>query len=127
VKRTPIKRSSVPPRKSPVPRSSKPIPKVNVVATAKRKKRHAKDRRSKETQSVYAEAMERAGNRCEFVTEIHAMGDVLRQRCPWTEKLEHHHKSYPKGRRLRASDIAILCDYHHNRISAMTGKRSKVA
>lgn len=106
--------------------------KSNPKRVAKRKAGYRKMLSGKEYKAARAEAMERAGNRCEVwlswtdrtyvnnappipfnytgvlnATTTHVM------RCPSVEDLHAHHKSYPKTRPLEASDLTICCKPHH--------------
>lgn len=83
----------------------------------------------KEYRSARAEAMERAGNRCEGTSsmridpvDVRVTGEGIYgatahfytyTRCTSTENLHAHHLRYPKSRPLTASDLKILCKFHH--------------
>lgn len=97
-------------KRSAIKRSTKPIRKVNPKAKAKRVIGYRKMLASKEYRSARAEAMERAGNRCEGMAGN--LADTT-FRCEGTENLHAHHLSYPKTRQLAASDLQILCPWHH--------------
>jgi hypothetical protein len=109
-----LKRSPLPPRSKPLKRST-PIRKVNPEAKAKRVAKQRKHYASAEYKAARKEAMERAGNQCEWRFEDHPyLGvAVMYGRCESTEALEAHHLRYPKSRPLRSSDLEILCRCHH--------------
>src|SRR4051812_7698313 len=95
-----LKRSAI--RKRP----RKPIRKVNPKAKAKRKIAYRKMLSGKEYKAARAAAFERAGDRCEFGKQlnpalpetVYGWGLFWAERCPETEHLHAHHKSYPKTR-----------------------------
>lgn len=93
-------------RKTPIKKSAKPIRTVNPTAKAKRVARQKRHYASVEYKAARKEAMERAGNRCEYA--------VIFLRCGEMERLEAHHVHYPKSRPLEASDLVILCRRHHH-------------
>lgn len=100
--------------RKPIKHSSKPIRKVNPVAKAKRTARYRKMLSGKEYKAARAEAMERAQGMCEFTTRMRRgeIGNFL-FRCGQPKALHAHHLSYPKTRPLAASDLLIVCKYHH--------------
>jgi hypothetical protein len=107
---------------STIPRSSKPIPQVNVHKQAKRKAGYRKILSGKEYKSARAEALVRAGNRCEWnAADPFGLGsktdrDPARNctpRCEMTTDLDAHHLRYPKSRPIAATDLVILCNWHH--------------
>lgn len=68
----------------------------------------------KEYKAARAEAFERAGNKCEELIYPSFYGQQTTVwRCGETENLHAHHLQYPKTRPLRASDLKILCKWHH--------------
>lgn len=98
----------------------KAIPKSNPRQQAKRKAGYRKLLSGKEYKAARAEAFKRAGVRCEFETEVTITwsggpigGKVEQQRCFETLNLEAHHIRYPKVRPLAASDLKVLCNFHH--------------
>lgn len=101
-------------RKTYLKHSTKRIRSVNPKAQAKRKIGYRKMLASKEYRSARAEAMERAQGMCEFTTRFRrgVVGSFL-FRCGQPEALHAHHLSYPKSRPLEASDLLIVCKYHH--------------
>ena len=122
--------SKKPLKRSAIKRSTKPIRKVNPKAKAKRKIAYRKMLAGKEYKAARAEAMARAGNRCELWwswttyhdpypglpfthTAASAALTTNAQRCEAVEGLHAHHKSYPKSRKLLASDLTICCKPHH--------------
>jgi hypothetical protein len=107
------------PRKR-IPRSQNPIQKVNPRRKAKRDARYRKMLSGKEYRSARAEALVRAGNRCEYQFDVSVYLDRVNAfiRCDVTEELHAHHLRYPKTRPLRASDLKILCRPHHEQAEA---------
>lgn len=91
----------------------KPIPKSNSRQQAKRKAGYRKMLSGKEYKAARAEAMKRAGNRCEWRWGPFEVKPGFAPRCIETENLHAHHLSYPKTRLLDALDLLILCKWHH--------------
>lgn len=107
----------------------KPIPKSNPRRQAKRKAGYRKLLSGREYRAARAEAMKRAGGQCEGWKAMHVQpvnvltigGGITNatasfytyDRCPETENLHAHHLRYPKSRPLAASDLKILCKWHH--------------
>ena len=121
IRRSPLRSGAPPKRKSWLARSTEPIPQVNPKAKAKRKIGYRKMLRSKEYLAAKAEAMERAGNRCEWNdvdthTGFSPRRDAFRNvtpRCEMTTELDAHHLRYPKSRPIAVTDLVILCNWHH--------------
>jgi hypothetical protein len=111
IRRSYLRPGAPPKRKSWLQRSTKPIPQVNVEQTKRRRARNAKRMRSPEYKAAKAGAMKRAGGRCEF--EARTTTGILR--CPQTEHLQFHERSYARGRTLTSDDGQILCFAHHRR------------
>lgn len=130
--RKPLPRSKHPiQRKSWLKRSTKPIRKSNPKAKAKRTAGYRKMLSGKEYKAARKEAMARAGNRCEwndtdallrwdggppFGVGAKTERDPFRNdpsRCEMMTELHAHHLCYPKSRPVAASDLAILCNWHH--------------
>jgi hypothetical protein len=90
------------------------VKKVNTKAKAKRTARYRKMLASKEYRAAKAEAMERAGGRCE-----HTWFDYNTRNLCWaTEDLQAHHLRYPKTRPLASTDLLIACKRHHEMLEA---------
>lgn len=116
---------------------------TNPVATAKRKARYRKMLASPEYKAAKKEALRRAGNQCEFFvrTTIRSVPVIVpegcgisdarveyheHERCPETESLHAHHKTYPKTRPLVASDLKILCKPHHEMAEAAKPHKTRM-
>lgn len=88
----------------------------------------------KEYRAARAEAMERAGNRCEMSVPLLADigNNVARhvelgmRRCPETERLHAHHRHYPKTRTLEASDLLIVCKPHHEYLESQKMHKTRM-
>lgn len=125
-------------------RSSKQIKKVNPKAKAKRVRGYRKMLAGKEYRVARAEAFERARNQCELWlswTDVsYASGNALPflytgttsattthvQRCPEILDLHAHHKKYPKGRKLTASDLTICCKPHHTYLESLKPHKTRM-
>ena len=68
--------------------------------------------------AVRAEALKRAGYRCEFRY-------LMLFRCPECERLEVHHKpgAYKRLGEERAGDLMVLCHDHHEQVTAASRKK----
>lgn len=111
-------------------RRRKPIPKVNVERQKKRRMVYTSFLKSAAWKAIRKAAIERAGNRCEQFERIDLpapFAGILSKeyvRCSNTENLTVDHKTYARfGGRECPSDLQVLCRFHHNRKSALTGKR----
>lgn len=93
----------------------KPIPKSNPRQQAKRKAGYRKLLSGKEYKAARAEAMKRAEGQCEFMGTISNSIAAVPVRCVEMDRLQAHHLSYPKTRPLAASDLLIVCKWHHSR------------
>lgn len=118
MKRTALKRSTI------------PIRKVNPTTKAKRVAKQRKHYASAEYKAARKEAMARAGNQCECVMkssneyslrrpwrlmELDIVDwETMHIRCGETEHLEAHHLCYPKSRPLTSDDLEIRCRVHHH-------------
>lgn len=87
----------------------------------------------KEYKAARAEAMKRADGQCEFVTNVH--GDpkypawvtrVVRCDTFFPEDPHAHHLSYPKSRPLEASDLLIVCTYHHEYLESLKPHKQRM-
>lgn len=114
----------------------KPIRKVNPKAKAKRIVRYRKMLSGKEYKAARSEALERAGDRCEWnatdglqdtVGKWFGVGnktdrDPFRNdpsRCEMTTELQAHHLRYPKSRPVAVTDLVILCNWHHRQAESL--------
>lgn len=118
-------------KRSAIKRSTKPIRKVNPKAKAKRVIGYRKMLASKEYKAARAEAMERAGDRCEATIDVYdtSCGKITRvytQRCAWRWDLHAHHLRYPKVRPLAASDLKILCKHHHEQAESLKPHKTRM-
>jgi hypothetical protein len=130
IRKSYLKRSQKPISRSAIRKKTrKPIRKVNPKAKAKRVVRYKKMLASPEYRAARKEAMERAGNQCEGMlamridpVSVKVIGDGISNaaawfytytRCTVTESLHAHHLRYPKSRPIEASDLKILCRFHH--------------
>lgn len=88
--------------------------KVNPERKAKRQRDYRKHLASAEYKHARKEAMWRARGRCEYREGVPSGYDIFKApRCTEIERLECHHLRYPKTRPLTATDLLILCKYHH--------------
>ena len=99
-------------------RSTTPLPKVNVKRSKQRRQSYAKKLAAMKKGPGYKAAMERAGGRCEWIAkraERRDYGAVLPigDRCPETEGLEAHHRTYRRFTKELPEDFLILCERHH--------------
>lgn len=130
IRRSPLARSQKPIARSPIARSAKRIRPRNPERQAKRDQRYRKMLRSPQYLAAKAEAMKRAGDRCEWndsdgvfdtIGTWFGVGNKTERdpfrndpsRCEMTENLEAHHLRYPKSRPLAVTDLVILCNWHH--------------
>ena len=67
---------------------------------------------------VRAEALSRAGYRCQFRY-------LMLFRCPECERLEVHHKNYKRLGEERAADLKVLCEGHHDMVTAASRKKRR--
>lgn len=81
----------------------------------------------KEYKAARAAAFKRADYQCE-----RELDDCLewcygwRFRCEENEDLHAHHLRYPKTRPLRASDLKILCRFHHEQVESQKMHKSRM-
>lgn len=122
-----LNRGQPPKRKAWLKHGTKPIPTRNDARIAKRKKAYSSFLKSAVWKRIRKAAIERAGGQCQF--ESWFAGTVmLLMRCPQREQLTVDHLSYARfGGRELPSDLKVLCRFHHNRKSALTGKRGRAA
>jgi hypothetical protein len=118
-RRTALRPGAPPKRKSWLARSTKPIPQVNVDRAARRAKQYQKMLASSAYKAAKAEAMVRAHNQCEYnAADMYGLCNLRHgclPRCDATEGLDAHHLRYPKVRPIAATDLVILCKWHHRR------------
>jgi len=104
-------------RSSPLKRSSqlrrrKPVKAVNAQRKSKREAAYRKYLGSPAWKVKRAEAMERAGHRCEY-----RGFSTIAWRCAETERLETHHLRYPKELGTEPiTDLLVCCKAHHQAI-----------
>lgn len=116
-------------RGKPLRRGSKPLARrspvkaVNKARQAKRRAEYAGYLKSPQWKALRAEAMERAGNRCEHRDDMavnSVFGTVpslfsLRIRCRETDRLQVHHTRYPRVLGTESIDtLQVLCARHHD-------------
>lgn len=99
-------------------RSPEPIRKVNPRRQARRKAGYRKLLSGKEYRAARAEALVRAGNRCEyaghgFMRWLEGESIPISHRCSETDALHAHHIRYYHSRLITATDLQILCRPHH--------------
>lgn len=115
--RTKKPKHRLPPPRKPIAKSTKPIRKQNPVAKAKRVKRYKKEViGGADYKKAKAEAMERASLRLGYPVCEYAKQDIVPpffEICEVSEGLQAHHLRYPKTRKIEASDLKMLCKYHH--------------
>lgn len=120
-----IQRGAPPKRKAWLKHGTKPIPTRNEARIAKRKKAYSSFLKSAVWKRIRKAALERAGNQCEYTNIGVFTGRPWR--CGATLTLTVDHKTYARfGGRERPRDLQVLCRFHHNRKSALTGKRGRV-
>ena len=122
-----LKRGVPPKRKAWLKHGTKRIPTRNEARIARRKKAYSSFLKSALWKRIRKAAIERAGGQCQF--EWKADGVVMLPiRCPQREQLTVDHLSYARfGGKELPSDLKVLCRFHHNRKSALTGKRGRTA
>lgn len=124
IRRTPIKRSG-----SPIKRSGRPR-KSNPKRIAKRKAAYRKMLSGKEYKAARAEAMERAGNQCEFGGAVMRLYPSIKRiplwRCEEVENLHAHHLRYPKTRPVEARDLKIVCRVHHEYLESQKMHKTRM-
>jgi hypothetical protein len=114
MKRTALKRSAPMKRRT-------ALRSVNRARQDKRRAEYRKYLASPQWKAKRAEAMERAGHRCEFEGYRFAVGDFgpLRDlwttyRCEETTGLHCHHTRYPRTLGAESVDtLQVLCKHHH--------------
>jgi hypothetical protein len=110
-----------------IKRSTKPIPKVNPRRQAKRKAGYRKMLASPEYKSARAEALERAGDKCEEIMHPEFYGQrTTAWRCGEVKGLHAHHLRYPKTRPLASSDLKILCKWHHEQAESLKPHKTRM-
>ena len=115
MKRSPLKRSSPLRRRTPVKA-------VNAQRKSKREAAYRKYLASPAWKVKRAEAMERAGHRCEVVVE---MWDH-EERCVERERLETHHLRYPRELGTEPiTDLLVCCKAHHEGLESLKWWRRK--
>jgi 5-methylcytosine-specific restriction endonuclease McrA len=125
-----LNRGQPPKRKSWLKRGTKPIPTRNEARIAKRKKAYSSFLKSAVWKRIRKEAIERAGGQCEHlenlgITTPRVIGYA---RCQNTGDLTVDHLSYAHfGGKEQPHELKVLCRFHHNRKSALTGKRGRTA
>lgn len=96
------------------------VAKINHARQQKRRKEYAAKLAKARRGTGYADAMERAGGRCEYVYPVYdrdgpGNASPVDERCPVTDGLEAHHLHYSLrfGGNELASDYLVLCKAHH--------------
>lgn len=112
---------------SSISKKPKPLRKSNPRRKAKRTALYRKMLAGKEYKAARAEAMERAQGNCEFTTRMRRgeVGNFL-FRCGQPEALHAHHLSYPKTRPLAASDLLIVCKFHHEYLESLKPHKTRM-
>lgn len=124
-----MKRSGTLARKSPIARGGRiarktSIKKRNANRRARREAAYRAFMLSPEWKAIRADAIARAGQRCEHVEPVPGAvrGALVMpvMRCPATTQLQVHHKTYARfGGRELPDDLQVLCKAHHDRVEAM--------
>ena len=130
-----MKRSGPIKRYKRLPRSTKPIPKQGKPERKARRKKQTRDlHKTPEYLAVRAEAMERAGGRCEYVLEIKVQEGrtvffVGPFRCTETDTPEHplhcHLESYGAVGKLKAERAKMYCYRHHMLVESQLRPQNK--
>jgi 5-methylcytosine-specific restriction endonuclease McrA len=122
-----LKRGAPPKRKGWLKHGTKPIPTRNEARIAKRKKAYSAFLKSAAWKRIRKAAIERAGGQCQFEWWFSGT-TMLLMRCPQREQLTVDHLSYAHfGGKEQPHELKVLCRFHHNRKSALTGKRGRTA